>query len=141
MYLAECVAFSASMATNVLGFALAVPWGLVLRRKLAPLVPKERLRLAVRVALYTALPAISFASVLPLLVIGGWDPLSAEAGHEFGVPDFVPWPFCTVAGFFAAVIGSAVVVKTAVTTALATLRTKDRGRQDRLGLDGGAGGV
>jgi hypothetical protein len=119
MYLAECVAFAASMATNVLGFALAVPWGLVLRRKLAALAPKERLRLAVRVALYTTLPAISFASAFVLVVLGGWNPWSVEAGHKFGVPHFVPWPLCSVAGFFAAVIGSAVVVKTAVTTALA----------------------
>lgn len=126
IYLAECFAFAASMATNVLGFVLAVVWGLVLRRKLAALAPKERLRLAVRFSLYTCLPAISFASVLPLLAAGGWNLLTVEAGHRFGVPDFVPWPLATLAGFFAAVIVSAVVIKTAITTAVAVIRTAAR---------------
>lgn len=126
IYLAEAAAFSASMGTNLLSFALAVVWGVVLRRKLAALPPKDRFRSAVAFSLYTALPAISFASVLPHLVAGGWDLFSAEAGHEFGVPEFVPWPFCTVAGFLAALIGSAVIVKTAVTTALAVVGTAAR---------------
>ncbi|MCJ7544989.1 MAG: hypothetical protein MUP47_10610 [Phycisphaerae bacterium] len=126
IYLAECAAFSASMGTNVLGFALAAVWGLVFRRKLAALPSGQRLRTALGVSLSTCLPAISFASVLPLVVAGGWNLLAAEAGYKFGVPRFVPWPFCTIAGFFAAVIGSALVVKTVITTALASSRSPQR---------------
>jgi hypothetical protein len=124
VYLAECAAFAASMGTNVWSFVLAVVWGLVMRRKLAARAPKERRRLAVRFSLYTSLPAISFTSVIPLLAAGGWNFFSAEAGYRFGVPGFVPWPLCTMAGFFAAVIGSAVVVKTVVTTAIVVTRRK-----------------
>ena len=140
IYLAECVAFSASMATNVLSFGLAAVWGLVLRRRFAPLPRRERVRSVVWVAMYTCLPAVSFASVLPWMAVEGWALWSAEAGHSFGIPEFVPWPLCTIAGFFAAVIGSAVVVKTVVTTAIVGLRAADRG-PGRMGVDSeGSGG-
>lgn len=135
MYVVECAAFSASMATNVLGFALAVVWGLVLRRKLAPLPWRERVGSAAWVALYTCLPAVSFASVLPWLAVEGWALWSRQAGYEFGVPEIVPWPFCTVAGFFAAVIGSAVVVKTVVTTAIAAGGRRNPAGSEQEGVD------
>jgi hypothetical protein len=126
IYLAECVAFPAGMGTNVWSFVLAVVWGLVMRWKLAARPPEDRRRLAVWFSLYTSLPAVSFASMIPVLVAGGWKLFSVEAGHRFGVPGFVPWPFCTMAGFFAALIGSAVVVKTVVTTAIVVARRKAR---------------
>jgi hypothetical protein len=46
---------------------------------------------------------------------------------------FVPWLFWTLAGFFAAVIVSAVVVKTAITTALAAWRARNSRAEERLG--------
>jgi len=68
---------------------------------------------------FTTLPAVSFLSVFVVMLVGGWPVFTPEGGYEFGVPEFIPWPFCTVAGFFAACVGSAVVVKTAVTTFIA----------------------
>ncbi len=119
IYLAEGAAFSASMATNVLNFALAAVWGVVFARKLRHLPRRQRVASSLRVGLYTSLPAVSFASVLVVMAAGGWPILTAKGGHDFGVPEFVPWPFCTMLGFFAAVVGSAVVGKTLITTAIA----------------------
>lgn len=109
VYVAECVAFSASMATNVLGYCLAVVWGVVFARRLSA---RETLSLS----LYTCLPAISFLTVLIVLAAEGWALLSVEDGRRFGVPAFVPWPFCTLLGFFLTVSISATAVKTAITT-------------------------
>jgi len=117
------------MGTNVLGFALAAVWGVVFGRKLKALPRRALVRSAVWLSVYTALPAISFASVFVLLVVGGWPVLTTEGGRRFGVPEFVPWPFSTVAGFFTALIGSAVVGKTAITAAVASSRG-GAGRQE-----------
>jgi hypothetical protein len=122
IYLAEGVAFSASMATNVLNFALAVVWGFVFSRWVRGLDQKTARKIIVRLTLYTCLPAVSFLSVFVLMIIGGWPVFTSQGGYKFGVPDFVPWPFCTVTGFFAACVGSAVVVKTAVTMVIALRR-------------------
>jgi len=121
MYLAECVAFSASMGTNLLGVALAVVWGLIFGRKLRAQPPGESRRNAFRIALYTCLPAISFACILPLLVIEGWPILTTEGGRRLGIPAFVPWPASTVLGFFLTVVGFAVVCKTAITVGVASM--------------------
>jgi hypothetical protein len=125
IYMAECVAFSASMGTNVLGFVLAVVWGLVFRRKFRALERREALRSALTVALYTCLPAISFGTVLVFVIVEGGDIWSVQAGYKFGIPPFVPWPANTLAGFFAALIGSALFVKMTITTALAVRRKND----------------
>ena len=126
IYLAECFAFSASMGTNVLSFALAVPWGFLFRRWVRSLDEPQAKTLVVRLALYTCLPAVSFLAVFVTLMVSGWPVFTSEGGHRFGIPDVVPWPLCTVAGFFAAVVGSAVVVKTAVTAVIALRRAKEQ---------------
>ena len=126
VYLAECVAFSASMATNVLGFCLALVWGVVFGRRLT-YQRRETARTAVLVSLYTCLPAVSFLSVLLLLALNGWSILTPEAGRRFGVPGFVPWPLCTLLGFFLAVSLSAVVVKTTLTTITALILSRRAG--------------
>jgi uncharacterized membrane protein YiaA len=119
IYVAECVAFSASMATNILGYCLAFVWGILFARRL-------QAREVLLLSLYTCLPAVSFLSLLALLAVGGWPLLSVEGGRRFGIPAFVPWPFCTLLGFFLAVSASAAVFKTAITTlTAATLRRKD----------------
>lgn len=119
VYLLECIAFSASMATNVLGVCLAAMWGVFLGRLLRGQPAGKVAAMAVRASLYTCLPALSFVSLLPLLKLAGWPILSAEAGHRFGIPGFVPWPASTLLGFFLAVSVTAVVFKTATTTLVA----------------------
>ena len=116
IYLAECVAFSASMATNVFSITLAIVWGIgfgIWMR--ARYYRSVALKNAFLLTLYTCLPSMSFASVLVLLALSGWPILTTEAGSRFGIPDLVPWPFNTLLGFFVAVIGSAVVAKTLIT--------------------------
>ena len=124
MYLAECVAFSASMATNLLGMVLAVVWGLVFMRKLQSRPSTEQRKDAFLIAMYTCLPAISFVSLLPLLMIGGWSILTVEAGRRFGIPGFVPWPGSCLLGFFLMVAGVAVVFKTSITVGIVSMHTR-----------------
>ncbi len=129
-YLAECVAFSAGMATNVLSVCLAALWGLLLASRVRAMPPRQATWLALRFSLYTCLPAVSFLSILPLLPLGGWSLWDPRDARQFGVPDFVPWPLCTLLGFFLAVSLSAVVLKTTVTTGLVALlvrRSRRRG--------------
>ena len=127
VYVTECVAFSASMATNILGYCLAFVWGVLFARHLQA---REMLLLA----LYTCLPAVSFLSVLVLLFVGGWPLLSVDDGRRFGIPAFVPWPFCTLLGFVLTVSASATVSKTAITTITAAiLRRKDTATKDQGG--------
>jgi hypothetical protein len=127
VYVAESMAFSASMATNILGYCLAFVWGILFARRL---LAREMLLLS----LYTCLPAVSFLSVLVLLVIGGWPLLSVEDGRRFGIPAFVPWPFCTLLGFVLTVSTSAAVFKTAITTiTAANLRRKGTATEDQGG--------
>ncbi|NIM48038.1 MAG: hypothetical protein GTO05_00140 [Gemmatimonadales bacterium] len=118
VYVAEAVAFSAGMATNVFSVGLAVVWGTALGRWLRHSESPERemLKTALCFSLYSCLPAISFLSVFLLVALAGWPILSADAGARFGVPAFVPWPANTLLGFFGIVIGSAVVLKTVITT-------------------------
>jgi hypothetical protein len=117
IYLIECFAFAASMATNILSFGLAVVWGIVFGLWLRGRGEKRRaIKTLMCVAVYSCLPAVSFASVLVVLIIAGWPILTPEGGARFGVPPFVPWPLNTLTGFFTAVIGSALIGKTAVTT-------------------------
>lgn len=118
IYLAECVAFSASMATNILGLALAVVWGLVFRHGFRFLPRRDTIRSSLALSAFTCLPALSFLSVLAPLAWGGWSLVSADDGYRFGIPAFVPWPFCSLLGFFLAVTLSALVLKTAITTAV-----------------------
>ena len=127
VYATECVAFSASMATNILGYCLAFVWAGLFARRL-------RAREMLLLSLYTCLPAVSFLSVLPLLALGGWPLLSVEDGRHFGIPAFVPWPFCTLLGFVLTVSASAAIFKMAITTITAAiLRRKDAAIKDRGG--------
>ena len=123
VYVAECFAFSASMGLSVLSVPLAAVWGFLFGRWLRG-KSEDLNKTARRLAFYTCLPTISFACVLPLVAISGWDVFAREDGYRFGVPEFVPWPFCTIAGFFAAAVLVPVIVKMVVTTAIAVWRAK-----------------
>ena len=117
VYFAECVAFSAGMATQVFSIGLAFVWGGVLGMWLRRHRPVRKvLRSAVLWALYGSLPTDSFCILVLLsFVIAGESILSTEAGLDFGIPGFVPWPLNTILGFCAALgIGTA-VLKIAIT--------------------------
>ncbi len=121
IYLAECVAFSASMGTNILSLFLAVLWGFVLWREVRIPRPQNAGWLVLGFSVFTCLPALSFLSLLGLLAWDGWSLLTTEDGRRFGVPVFVPWPVCSLLGFFLTVSGSAVLLKTGITTGIASL--------------------
>jgi hypothetical protein len=70
-------------------------------------------------ALYSGLPAASFLSVPVLAALSGRHILSAEFGFQFGIPEFVPWPFNTILGFCGAVVLVTVVLKVVITTRIA----------------------
>jgi hypothetical protein len=129
IYMAECFAFSASMASNVWSFAIAVVWGFVFARWMrgTDANTTQTFRVLLRLAFYTTLPAVSFLSVFVVMVIGGWPVFTPEGGYKFGIPPFIPWPLCTVTGFFAAVVGSAVVGKVLLTVAIARRRMAGNG--------------
>ncbi len=57
------------------------------------------------------------AVALTLLVVNAIL-LTADDGHRLGIPGFMLWPFCSLLGFFLAVTLSALVLKTAITTAI-----------------------
>jgi hypothetical protein len=117
VYFAECVAFSAGMATQVFSVGLAFVWGAVLGLWLRRRAPANKvLKAAVYWALYGSLPTVSFCILILLsFVIAGESILSSEAGLDFGIPGFVPWPLNTILGFCAALgIGTA-VLKIAIT--------------------------
>ena len=105
---AECFAFSASMATNLFSYGLAVVWSLLFAGKL-------QTRQMRQLSLYACIPAISFLAILPPLHRAGWGLLDSQEGYRFGIPHLVPWPFCTVLGFVMTVSVSAVLGKLAIT--------------------------
>jgi hypothetical protein len=130
VYALECVAFAASMATDILSIGLAVLWGLFLGiriRRAGPAFERAR-RTVVRFALYTALPAVSFLSVPIMAAIAGRSILAAPEGARFGIPGFVPWPLNTILGFCVAVASIGLLLKLTITTGLASIVAGRTGR-------------
>jgi len=119
IYFVECVAIVLGMGIPVLSVGLAFVWGVIFglwlrTRASTPMV----LKTSFFISLYTSLPAASFIIIPVFTGISGYNILSAEAGIRFGIPDFLhlPWPLNTILGFYAAIIISAVVLKTTITT-------------------------
>jgi uncharacterized membrane protein YdjX (TVP38/TMEM64 family) len=123
IYFVECVAFTAGMCTQVLTVALGFVWGVIFGLWLRDIAPaKEVLKTAFFVSLYGCLPTCSFAvPLVTIWVISGNSFLNVEQAYDFGVPQFVPWPFNTVLGFcFGLAIGT-ILLKTAITTGTVSL--------------------
>ena len=118
VYFVESVALAMGMGIPVFSVGLAFVWGILiglwLRRAATPV--REVLKTAFYLSLYTSLPALSFLVVPLLMSIAGWSILSAQAGHQLGIPDFLPWPLGTILGFYATLAIGAVVFKTVITT-------------------------
>ncbi|MHC4658173.1 MAG: hypothetical protein ACYS83_03220 [Planctomycetota bacterium] len=118
VYFAECVAFSAGMATQVFSVSLAFVWGAILGLWLRNRSSADKvLKSTFLWALYTCLPTVSFCVVIPAAMgLYGWAILSGTDGVRFGVPEFLPWPLNTILGFCAALLTGTVVLKTVITT-------------------------
>ena len=134
VYLFECVAFSAGMATNVFSIGLAFLWGALIGSRLrrSPAGDRAPSRSIVLFSLYTSLPAVSLLSIPVVGAIGGTPVLSAAEGARFGIPEFVPWPFNNILGFCLAVAVMAVVSKVAVTSGLAMMLLRKRSSGDPI---------
>lgn len=117
VYFIEGVAFMGSMGTSVLSITLAIIWGMLLGSRLRArgLDQAVVLRLSGAFALYTSLPAASFMSVPMVCAFSGWSVTSAEAGHSFGIPGFLPWPMSTILGFCIALAMVTLVLKAGIT--------------------------
>ena len=113
IYFAECVAFPFGMCTQVFTVSLSFVWGLVFGLWLRKYSQAGSIkRLAIFIAVYGSLPTASLCILLPLVrAIAGGDILSASEGFSFGIPDFLPWPFNTILGFFAALLAGTLVLK------------------------------
>jgi len=122
IYLTECVAFAMGMATQVCTLMLAIGVGAVLGAWLPHSTPLARVcRLGSFLGGYGSLPTVTFSLLIGVAWMWNGGPmLSAEAGHQFGIPDFVPWPLNTILGFCVA-LGLGTVVLKCVLTALAAL--------------------
>jgi hypothetical protein len=118
VYCAECVAFSAGMATQVFTVGLAFVWGVVFGLWLRGRAPgREVIKQVFFISVYTSLPTVSFCVVVPAATgLYGWAILSGTDGMRFGVPEFLPWPLNTILGFCAALLTGTVVLKTVITT-------------------------
>lgn len=121
VYFFEGVAFMGSMATGVMSIALAAVWGILLGLRFrAKCFPRgTMLRLSGGFALYTSMPAASFGFVPAICALSGWSVTSTLAGHDFGIPEFVPWPMNTILGFCVGVAIGTLIIKVALTVAIA----------------------
>ena len=132
IYFVECVAFPAGMCTQVVTVALGFVWGVIFGLRLRNTAPaKEVLKTGFFVSLYGCLPTCSFAVILVgTWVISGNSLLDVEQAHNFGIPQFVPWPFNTLLGFCVGLATGTILLKTAITTG--TVRMLIRRGQNQM---------
>jgi hypothetical protein len=123
VYVAECIALSAGMGSNILGSGLAFLWGWILAagRRGAIIAIRQTRGMVLRLSLYSCLPVASLLSVPIVAARHGWSVGSAEAGMRFGIPASVPSPINTIAGFFGAVVLLGIIGKVLITTGVARL--------------------
>jgi hypothetical protein len=134
IYFVECVAFTAGMCTQILTAVLGFVWGVIFGLWLRNIAPaKKILKTAFFVSLYGCLPTCSFAVLLVTIwVISGNSFLNVEQAYDFGIPQFVPWPFNTMLGFCVGLAIGTILLKTAITTGTASLLVR-RGRNRAIG--------
>jgi hypothetical protein len=115
------------MATQVCTLTLAIGWGIILGAWLPDATHLARVwRPASLLAGYGSLPTVTFSLVIAVAWFWNGGPmLNAEAGRQFGIPEFVPWPLNTVLGFCVA-LGLGTVALKCVLTALAALGAAHR---------------
>jgi hypothetical protein len=128
IYFVECVAFPAGMCTQVFSVGLGFVWAILFGLWLQNIAPaKEVLKTTFFVSLYGCLPTISFAVILVIIwVISGSSLLNVEQASEFGIPQFVPWPFNTMLGFCVGLTTGTILLKTVITTGTASILIRRR---------------
>lgn len=133
-YIIEGIAFMGSMATGVMSVALAAVWGILLglRFRAKDVPPEMMFRLLWWYALYTSLPAASFGCVPVVCAVSGWSVTSVSAGHDFGIPGFVPWPMNTILGFCVGVAIGTSIIKVGLTVAIARRLALRRGGRSTI---------
>jgi hypothetical protein len=133
IYFLEGVAFVCGMCTQVLTVALGFVWGVIFGLWLRDITPaKEVLKTAFFVSLYGCLPTCSFAVILSAAwAISGNSFLNVEQAYNFGIPQFVPWPFNTMLGFCVGLAIGTILLKTAITTGTVSLLVR-RGRNPAM---------
>ncbi|MBN2020108.1 MAG: hypothetical protein JW749_07780 [Sedimentisphaerales bacterium] len=119
-YFLECLAFTVGMCTQIFTFGLAIIWGIILglwwRGRTQSLKP---VKTTVLFSLYGCVPTLSLTLWLPVMwLLAGQGILNVEQAAEFGIPQFVPWPFNTMLGFCAGLAIGTILIKTLITTGL-----------------------
>jgi len=127
IYFIECIAFTSGMCTQVFTFGLAVIWGIIFGMWWNGLAQKRNaIDTAIWFSLYTCAPTVSFSLCLIIMwVYDGKDLLNVIGAKNFGIPQFVPWPFNTLLGFCAGLAVVTLFVKTFITTFLVKLIVKN----------------
>lgn len=95
-----------------LAFILGVVLGLWLRSRTTA---RDCLKQSFFITLYACLPAVSFIFVPIMAGINGRNIVSAVEGIGFGIPEFLPFPFNTILGFYAVCIIGAFILKMVIT--------------------------
>jgi hypothetical protein len=128
LYFLECVAFAWGMGTQIFSIILSIEWGILFGMWLKGLAPQEQIiRQVFFVSLYGCLPAVSFAVLLLIIwAISGNGFLNVEQARNFGIPDFVPWPFNTILGFCVALAAGTIILKAFITTSIVVLIVRDK---------------
>jgi hypothetical protein len=128
LFFLECIAFAWGMATQIFSITLSIEWGILFGLWLKGLAPQKKIiRQMVYVSLYGCLPTVSFAAILLIIwAISGNGFLNVEKARDFGIPDFVPWPFNTVLGFCFALVAGTIILKTFITTGIVGLIVRDK---------------
>ncbi len=129
LYFFECLAFAWGMCTQILSIALSIEWGVLFGLWLKGLAPSKRIiRQMLYVSLYGCLPTVSFATLLIIIwLISGNGLLNVEQAYQFGIPDFVPWPFNTILGFCLALATGTIILKTTLATGIVSLIVRNKG--------------
>lgn len=122
IYFLECVAIVVAMMLPIFSLGLSFVWGIVFGLWLREHVSTRRvLKTSFFISVFTSLPAVSFLLIPVMGIISGLDVLNAEEGFRFGIPDFLYWPFNTILGFYTAFSISLAILKTTITTGVASV--------------------
>jgi hypothetical protein len=126
LYFLECIAFAFGMCTQVFTISISLVWGVLLSLWLRNIAPAGKIiKTCLYIALYGCLPTVSFAVLLLIIwVIAGNGFLNVEQAYNFGIPNFVPWPFNTMLGFCVALAAGTIILKASFTTGIASLITR-----------------
>jgi hypothetical protein len=117
IYFIECVAFAFGMATQIFTILLSFPWGYLIGKRLKSALSKKALiRNVINFSLFCCFPTISFCLLIPIMkIFEGANIIDVQQSVNFGIPEFLPFPFNTIIGFCLALLVGTVVLKSTIT--------------------------